>query len=150
MPYLFVRFPADIIIWLPYSDLTADGLANANVNNESDRRIPSPHVVMAHTRFALETFEGGASTRIPETLRADVTEWPALSLCKVERKMSVKNGTLHSSTITSKRLQHSYPLLGEAVNVDCWGPEIVNLSSPSMAWLFRTSSAALRSTSVSL
>ncbi|KAK3953093.1 hypothetical protein QBC32DRAFT_127535 [Pseudoneurospora amorphoporcata] len=49
--------------------------------------------------------------------------------------MSVKNETHHSSTITSTRLQQSNPLLGEAVNVDCWGPENVNLSSPSMAWL---------------
>ncbi|KAK3355813.1 hypothetical protein B0H65DRAFT_59158 [Neurospora tetraspora] len=43
VPYLFVRFPAEIITWLPNSYLTTDGLANADVNNVSDVHIPSPH-----------------------------------------------------------------------------------------------------------
>lgn len=141
MPYMLVRFPADIITWLPIGgdtsswDNSPQGVPYADVNNGSKVHIPNPQLVLAHTRFALETFREGAFTRVPQELRPAITEWAALSVCKVKKQITVRNGVADSSIISSTHLQAQRPISSAIRSVNCWGPPGLDLSDPSMAWL---------------
>lgn len=141
-PYLLTRFPAEIITWLPINSQRSgwdykspQGIPFADVENGTDIHIPSPHLILAHTRFALETFQEGVYTRVPRELRAEITEWAALSLCKVKKQVTVQNGVARSSIISSTRLQAQSPVSLANRSVKCWGPHDLDLGSPSMAWL---------------
>ncbi|KAK3397599.1 hypothetical protein B0T20DRAFT_224314 [Sordaria brevicollis] len=141
MPYMLVRFPAEIITSLPLPiggdasswDNSPQGVPYADVNNRSNVHIPSPQLVLAHTRF--ETFREGAFTRVPQELRPAITEWTVLSVCKARKQITVRKGVIHTSILSSTHLQAQTPVSSATGNSKCWGPPGLDLGDPSMAWL---------------
>ncbi|KAK3953094.1 hypothetical protein QBC32DRAFT_127539 [Pseudoneurospora amorphoporcata] len=117
-PYLRTRFPTEVITSLNTSE--------NNITNKFGVRIPQPRVIMAHARYDMvpEVIASNSSItdwyRPPIELRINLLEWSALSLCQVERKISVVNGTTLSAATVSKYLQSVSIGWGAA---DCWATE---------------------------
>lgn len=107
-PYLWTRFPTEVITSVSASD--------NNLTNELDMPIPFPLVIMTHARYEMvpDVMTENSSTyysdwyRPPIELRLDLLQWSALSLCRVERKISVVNGTTNSTAIASQYLRFKY------------------------------------------
>lgn len=118
IPRLVTRFPTEVI-----SSLDKDREEN-NIVDESGERIPDPLVIMAHTRYdivpePISGDSGGYGYYVrPVELRARLTEWSALSLCQVKRKITIINETTLSTVTASKHLHQAYPWYD-----NCWAPE---------------------------
>lgn len=137
-PLQYTKYPTNIITYLP-GDRT-----NINGNGSSAVHIPPPLVLMAHARYD-EVLKGDRSyARIG--LRANMTEWSALSLCQVERKMSMVNGNFSSDIKSKKYLQPAWEdvALEEYLkdhwrgNALCWAPEDLLNDNATMARVLMT------------
>ncbi|KAK3398799.1 hypothetical protein B0T20DRAFT_412034 [Sordaria brevicollis] len=98
--FQYIKYPTETFTYLPV-DRT-----NINGDGSSGVRIPPPRILMGHTRYDQIREGQRATARI--RLRANTTEWAALSICQVERTMKVVNGNVSSEVKSSKYLRPAW------------------------------------------